>query len=153
MRQRLLVAGLVVLCLAASALALYTMRLDVELRARFDGVRWALPAQIYAAPLELYAGKRLTPQDVVHELRRLGYRSRADAQRAGTYAVVGDRGTAPSGKPGFVTRLYFNPLVAWMWGGLMIMVAGGALSLTDRRHRVGAPTRSTSAAPAAAGAD
>jgi cytochrome c-type biogenesis protein CcmF len=40
-----------------------------------------------------------------------------------------------------------------MWAGLMIMVAGGALSLTDRRHRVGAPTRSTSAAPAAAGAD
>ena len=69
------------------------------------------------------------------------------------YAVVGDRGTAPSGKPGFVTRLYFNPLVAWMWGGLMIMVAGGALSLTDRRHRVGAPTRSTPAATAAAGAD
>jgi len=68
------------------------------------------------------------------------------------YAVVGDRGTTADGRPGFVTRLYFNPLVAWMWGGLMIMVAGGALSLTDRRHRVGAPARRGIAAQAA-GAD
>jgi cytochrome c-type biogenesis protein CcmF len=69
------------------------------------------------------------------------------------YAVVGDRGTTPDGKPGFVTRLYFNPLVAWMWGGLMIMIAGGALSLTDRRHRVGAPASRRGAVAQAAGAD
>jgi cytochrome c-type biogenesis protein CcmF len=54
------------------------------------------------------------------------------------YAVIGD----PAGNDGgFVTRIYFNPLVAWMWGGVAIMVVGGLLSLTDRRHRVGAPTR------------
>jgi cytochrome c-type biogenesis protein CcmF len=54
------------------------------------------------------------------------------------YAVIGD----PSGTGGaFVTRIYFNPLVAWMWGGTLIMVAGGLVSLTDRRHRVGAPVR------------
>ncbi len=54
------------------------------------------------------------------------------------YAVIGD----PSGTDGaFVTRIYFNPLVAWMWGGTLIMVAGGLVSLTDRRHRVGAPVR------------
>ncbi|HCS70606.1 MAG TPA: hypothetical protein DIW51_11655 [Rhodospirillaceae bacterium] len=68
------------------------------------------------------------------------------------YAVIGDRGTTPEGKPGFVTRLYFNPLVAWMWGGLMIMIAGGALSLSDRRHRVGAPARRAAVAQTA-GAD
>ncbi len=54
------------------------------------------------------------------------------------YAVIGD----PAGNDGgYVTRIYFNPLVAWMWGGVAIMVVGGMLSLTDRRHRVGAPTR------------
>ncbi len=90
MRQRLLVAGLVFVCLAASALALYTFRLDAELRARFDGVRWALPAQIYAAPLDIYAGRRLSPNDVVHELRRLGYRARDTVERPGTYALRGD---------------------------------------------------------------
>jgi cytochrome c-type biogenesis protein CcmF len=52
------------------------------------------------------------------------------------YAVIGDS----SGRDGaFVTRLYFNPLVGWMWAGVMIMVLGGAVSLSDRRYRVGAP--------------
>ena len=61
------------------------------------------------------------------------------------YAVIGD----PAGTGGgYVTRIYFNPLVAWMWGGVMIMVVGGVLSLTDRRHRVGAPTRRRASARA-----
>ncbi len=52
------------------------------------------------------------------------------------YAVVGD--TQDGGKT-FVTRLYFNPLVPWMWTGALVMVLGGLISLSDRRHRVGAP--------------
>jgi len=58
--------------------------------------------------------------------------------RGDLYAVIGD----PEGTDGaFVTRLYFNPLVVWMWVGALIMVFASALSLTDRRHRVGAPHR------------
>ena len=54
------------------------------------------------------------------------------------YAVIGE----PEGSEGgFVTRLYFNPLVAWMWAGSLIMVFGGCISISDRRYRVGAPTR------------
>ena len=51
------------------------------------------------------------------------------------YAVIGDT----DGKGGFVTRIYFNPLVPWMWAGAFIMVLGAGISLSDRRHRVGAP--------------
>jgi cytochrome c-type biogenesis protein CcmF len=36
-------------------------------------------------------------------------------------------------------RLYHKPLVLLIWLGALVMVAGGALSLTDRRLRVGAP--------------
>jgi len=36
-------------------------------------------------------------------------------------------------------RLYFKPQVLLTWLGAMIMFAGGALSLSDRRLRVGAP--------------
>jgi cytochrome c-type biogenesis protein CcmF len=36
-------------------------------------------------------------------------------------------------------RIYHNPLVMWIWGGVMIMGLAGVLSLSDRRHRVGAP--------------
>ncbi len=53
------------------------------------------------------------------------------------YLVIGDR----QGDGGYVTRFYFNPLVAWIWAGAALMVAGGLLSLSDRRHRVGAPAR------------
>ena len=53
------------------------------------------------------------------------------------YAVVGD----PDGRGGWSTRVYYNPLVPWIWLGAMVMALGGAVSLSDRRHRVGAPNR------------
>ena len=63
------------------------------------------------------------------------------------YAVIGDAAEGAEGA--FVTRLYFNPLVAWMWAGALVMVLGGFLSLTDRRYRIGAPARRRPAAAAA----
>ena len=54
------------------------------------------------------------------------------------YAVIGD----PDGSDGgYVTRLYFNPLIAWMWGGSLIMAFGAFVSISDRRYRIGAPNR------------
>jgi len=68
------------------------------------------------------------------------------------YAVLGDR----AGPKGWTTRFYFNPLVSWIWFGAVLMALGGLISLTDRRHRVGAPKRAAravaAAAPARAGA-
>ncbi|NQU61907.1 MAG: heme lyase CcmF/NrfE family subunit, partial [Rhodospirillales bacterium] len=60
------------------------------------------------------------------------------------YAVIGDQDDTGA----YVTRIYFNPLVGWMWGGVIFMVFGGTLSLTDRRHRVGAPMRRSGTGPA-----
>jgi len=37
-----------------------------------------------------------------------------------------------------VVRIWDHPLVDWIWGGGFLMVLGGALSLSDRRFRVGA---------------
>jgi cytochrome c-type biogenesis protein CcmF len=53
------------------------------------------------------------------------------------YAVIGEA----DGKGGYVLRLYWNPLVPWIWLGAVAMALGGIISLTDRRHRVGAPAR------------
>jgi cytochrome c-type biogenesis protein CcmF len=53
------------------------------------------------------------------------------------YAVIGD----PDGKGGYTLRLYYNPLVPWIWLGAAVMAFGGLVSLSDRRHRVGAPRR------------
>ncbi len=56
---------------------------------------------------------------------------------ADLYAVIGD-GNAEAG---WSVRLYHNPLVPWIWVGAVIMVLGGLVSLSDRRHRVGVPER------------
>jgi cytochrome c-type biogenesis protein CcmF len=62
------------------------------------------------------------------------------------YAVLGDE----LKEGGFVVRLYFNPLVRLIWLGAIVMALGGALSLSDRRLRIGAPRRTRRALPAPA---
>jgi cytochrome c-type biogenesis protein CcmF len=64
------------------------------------------------------------------------------------YVVIGE----PDGKGGYVARLYHNPLVPWIFFGALVMVAGGTMSLSDRRHRVGAPVRKQHLQGAAFGA-
>jgi cytochrome c-type biogenesis protein CcmF len=54
------------------------------------------------------------------------------------YIVLGD--AAADGT--FVVRAYFHPLVRLIWLGTIVMALGGAISLLDRRLRVGAPRRS-----------
>ena len=54
------------------------------------------------------------------------------------YIVLGD--ALPDGA--FVVRAHFHPLVRLIWLGAIVMALGGALSLLDRRLRVGAPKRS-----------
>ncbi|TXH31869.1 MAG: heme lyase CcmF/NrfE family subunit [Rhodospirillaceae bacterium] len=61
------------------------------------------------------------------------------------YAVIGE----PDGKGGWTVRLYHEPLVLWIWGGGFVMVFGGLVSLSDRRYRVGAPSRALAAIRAA----
>jgi len=58
----------------ALATALFTLYLDFRVRSEFEGRRFALPARIYARPLELHAGLRIAQAEVVEELRGLGYR-------------------------------------------------------------------------------
>ena len=62
------------------------------------------------------------------------------------YVVMGD---ANSGG-GRAMRMYFNPLVNLIWIGALLMFIGGAVSLADRRYRVGAPKRIAKAEMAAA---
>jgi penicillin-binding protein 1B len=51
----------------------------------FDLRGWDVPARVFAAPLELYPGRRLTPEALVVELERLGYRTDRDLLRQGSY--------------------------------------------------------------------
>ncbi|WP_296424311.1 heme lyase CcmF/NrfE family subunit [Yoonia sp.] len=62
------------------------------------------------------------------------------------YVVIGD----PQVNGGYAVRVYVKPFANWIWGGAMLMALGGALSLSDRRLRVGAaaPKKMAKAVPA-----
>ncbi|TCS63646.1 heme lyase CcmF/NrfE family subunit [Varunaivibrio sulfuroxidans] len=62
------------------------------------------------------------------------------------YVALGDKDAGG----GYVVRIYDNPLVTWIWGGVLLLMLGGLVSLTDRRHRIGAPTKSRTKAPSGA---
>jgi cytochrome c-type biogenesis protein CcmF len=56
---------------------------------------------------------------------------------ADLYVALGDSDTAGD----WTVRVYYKPLVPWIWMGAIIMAFGGAVSLSDRRWRVGAAAR------------
>ena len=58
------------------------------------------------------------------------------------YATLGE-GEAQNG---WVIRLYYNPLAPWIWLGAALCALGGFVSLSDRRLRIGAPSRTRAVA-------
>jgi penicillin-binding protein 1B len=80
---RILLVGFLAAALAG---VLYAIRLDGTVREKFEGKRWALPARVYARPLEVYVGLPLTPEVLQAELERLEYRRLQEPARPGTYA-------------------------------------------------------------------
>ena len=73
------------LLLAAVGLAFYVAYLDRVIREKFEGKRWALPAVVYARPLELYPGLALSSQGLEEELQLAGYRRDKRAVDPGGY--------------------------------------------------------------------
>lgn len=96
------------------------------------------------APLtEVVSAKRLYPvrQTTTTEagIRTIGFSQ--------LYVSLGDQAEDGS----VVVRAWWKPLVTLIWGGGLVMMAGGTLSLMDRRLRVGAPARRRGRTAAAAG--
>ena len=73
------------LLMLALVLAGYTLYLDLTVRAQFEGKRWALPARVYARPLELFPGAKLRAEQLATELAMLGYRDSGNPSDPGTY--------------------------------------------------------------------
>ena len=66
-----------------------------------------------------------------------------------TYVSLGD---ASANGGANVVRVWYKPLVTLIWYGCVLMALGGAVSLADRRLRVGAPARRRKPASLEAGA-
>ncbi len=65
--------------------------LDVFVRAKFDGAKWALPAHVYGRSLDLYQGLGMTSTRLRWELDLLGYRSVSSVAGPGQYRVSGSQ--------------------------------------------------------------
>src|SRR5919106_4441495 len=71
---------------AVLAVAGFTLYLDIRVRSEFEGRRFALPARIYARPLELHQGLRIAQAYVEEELRSLGYREAPPEGESGWFS-------------------------------------------------------------------
>jgi penicillin-binding protein 1B len=87
-RDRILRYFRYAIALGVLALVGFTLYLDLRVKSEFEGRRFALPARIYARPLELHVGLRIARDDVEDELRELGYAT-APREAPGWY-VRGD---------------------------------------------------------------
>jgi cytochrome c-type biogenesis protein CcmF len=84
-----------------------------------------VPVGVMAPSKRTFASRAMTTNEAALMTRGAGQ----------LYLSLGD--TNPDGS--IAIRLYHKPLVMLIWLGAVVMMLGGALSLSDRRLRVGAP--------------
>ena len=125
----------------------------------FEGVKMVQGPNYEAGQATMLVAKNGKTVTTMHpELRmysdppqQLSYTNVHTTFGADLHAVLGE---AQGATESFTTRFYYEPMTPFLWYGVLLMALGGLVSLTDRRHRVGAPQRaaiSTGAAlPAAA---
>ncbi len=97
--RRVVRAALLALALGV---ALFTLYLDWRVTAEFAGRRWALPGRVYARPLELFPGARVTATQLAQELQWLGYRTGLEGDEPGHFERHGDE-----------VELVTRPFVFW----------------------------------------
>src|SRR5690606_34677860 len=83
--RRMLILGAVAGGVLLAVVAAWVYVLDQQIVRQFEGRRWNLPAQVYARPLELHAGSRVTADVLEAELSMLGYANTRDPATQGTY--------------------------------------------------------------------
>lgn len=71
-------------------LAGFAIYLDAVVQEKFSGKRWTVPAKVYARPLELFVGLKLSKDDFLKELDALGYRRESLSNGPGAASVSGN---------------------------------------------------------------
>lgn len=75
----------------AVLMGIFGIYLDSQVRERFEGQKWALPALVYSRPLELFPGQKLSHGQMLRELQLLNYRKVASPSRPGEYSTTNNR--------------------------------------------------------------
>lgn len=76
---------LIIIIVGMLMLAMYLIKQDRVITAKFEGKRWNLPAKVYSQPLELYQGAALTNKNLDAWLEMLNYKSSSNYNNTGTY--------------------------------------------------------------------
>lgn len=71
----------------------YIIYLDSVVQDKFTGKRWTIPAKVYARPLELFKGQKLSKEDFLTELNALGYKAVANVNSVGQMHVEDNKVT------------------------------------------------------------
>ena len=119
--------------LSCLVIATYSAYLDYVVQREFSGKRWAVPARVYGRALELYSGAALTPEQLLSELKRLGYSKVRYPHQAGSYSRNGNRFLVHArpfvfwdgNAPGQILDLQFSDLQL----SSLLSVSGNKLSL------------------------
>ncbi len=74
----------------AGVLVVAGLALDLVVREKFAGTKWALPTHVFSRPLELYEELALRQDSLLWELGRLGYRQVDKPEAPGQYRVAGN---------------------------------------------------------------
>lgn len=81
---------LLLLIVSLAGSAVYVAWLDRDIRQTFTGKRWALPAQVYARPLDLYTGQTISMAAVQSELEASGFTEVKELRQSGEYIKSAD---------------------------------------------------------------
>ncbi|MCX4026327.1 penicillin-binding protein 1B [Endozoicomonas sp. SM1973] len=80
----------VLLVIGGVLFAGYASKLDIEVTDRFEGKKWAIPAKVYAQPLELFSTRRINAKQLTQQLDQLGYQPVSYVERAGQFHQKGN---------------------------------------------------------------
>lgn len=89
--RSLLVLALKCLLVIIPAFLLASVYVDSLVRNKFEGRKWAIPAKVYARPLEIYPGLPFSAKGMTDALTVLGYQPAKTAGQPGQYSLTGSR--------------------------------------------------------------
>lgn len=116
--------------------SLYLVYLDRVVVSQFEGKRFALPAKVYARPLELYEGQKIQSTHLLSELKELGYQAVGKVSQPGQFNQSGNR-----------FDIYLRPFT--YWDGEQ---AASRVQLTIKNDRIHALQNTYGTAPLVANA-
>jgi len=111
-RRRIGALILACLLIAAAVAVIWMVHLDGVVTREFQGRHWSVPARVYAAPLELYAGAPVSAGDLEEELHRLHYRVGDPQSGPGVYRRRGNSFDLHARRVRFIDELRDPQLVS-----------------------------------------